>query len=260
MKADFGMQIGSRGSEAGSSENGMEFIEGTRSGRLIRWGLWASVGYIFILLTFFLIGTAYEWVEWNSISPNEVGDLLAGIFGPISFFWLILGFLQQSSELRLQVMELSRSVEQQKELVSVSRETLNHEREQQYLREKLRIIELQPKFLLELKGGLSTNGPNGWQKLKVTLTNAGGPAYDVAVSSVPRPFEGALPEAQYMAKNYIAEKEAKFSTSTPIDGGRFEIRYRGEDGENYLIIYKVNMKNGKGTLDVVGRAQGENAS
>ncbi|TXI51532.1 MAG: hypothetical protein E6Q50_00105 [Lysobacter sp.] len=32
--------------------------------------------------------------------PNEIGDLLAGMFGPLAILWLILGFFQQGIELR----------------------------------------------------------------------------------------------------------------------------------------------------------------
>lgn len=32
-------------------------------------------------------------------SLNELGDFLAGIFAPIAFFWLILGYIQQGKQL-----------------------------------------------------------------------------------------------------------------------------------------------------------------
>ena len=76
---------------------------------------------------------------------NEVGDFLAGIFGPLAIFWLVLGFFQQGIELRqntkaleLQAEELKHSVEQQRELVEVSKkqfdadfESLRYERTRQ---------------------------------------------------------------------------------------------------------------------------------
>ena len=55
-----------------------------------------------------------------SLGLNEIGDFLAGAFGPLAFLWLILGFLQQGRELnlsskalQLQADELKNSVEQQ---------------------------------------------------------------------------------------------------------------------------------------------------
>jgi len=65
------------------------------------------------------------------MKPNEFGDLLAGCFAPLAFFWLVLGFFQQGDELRnsvtalkLQGEELRNSVEQQRQLVEVTREQL----------------------------------------------------------------------------------------------------------------------------------------
>jgi hypothetical protein len=68
------------------------------------------------------------------LPPNEFGDFLAGAFAPLAFLWLVLGFWQQGQELRhsadalwLQGKELQHSVEQQRELVNVSREQLQFE-------------------------------------------------------------------------------------------------------------------------------------
>ncbi len=65
------------------------------------------------------------------LSLNEVGDFLAGVFGPVAFLWLILGYLQQGRELKLssealllQAAELKNSVEQQTHLVGVGREQI----------------------------------------------------------------------------------------------------------------------------------------
>ena len=66
------------------------------------------------------------------MSPNEIGDFLAGFFSPIALMWLVFGYFQQGEELRLnteaiklQVKELNLSVEQQKELVKVTQADLN---------------------------------------------------------------------------------------------------------------------------------------
>jgi hypothetical protein len=72
--------------------------------------------------------------EIRALKPNEVGDLLAGVFGPLAILWVILGYFQQGQELRvntealrLQAEELRHSVEQQRQLVEVSREKLKVE-------------------------------------------------------------------------------------------------------------------------------------
>ena len=69
-------------------------------------------------------------------SLNELGDFLAGIFAPVAFFWLILGYIQQGKQLdqntqaleqqeqalQLQIEEMRESVKQQKELTQVQKE------------------------------------------------------------------------------------------------------------------------------------------
>ena len=62
-----------------------------------------------------------------AMDPNEYGDFLAGLFAPLAFLWLVLGFFQQGKELRLQVKELANSVEQSRELVEVSRKQFLHD-------------------------------------------------------------------------------------------------------------------------------------
>jgi hypothetical protein len=71
----------------------------------------------------------------KAMDLNEVGDFLAGAFGPLAILWLVLGFFQQGIELRqgtaalnFQGEELRNSVEQQRKLASISLQTLELER------------------------------------------------------------------------------------------------------------------------------------
>ena len=64
---------------------------------------------------------------------NEIGDLSAGVFGPIAFLWLVLGYVQQGRELKIssealqmQAAELKASVKQQTALVEAQQENLRH--------------------------------------------------------------------------------------------------------------------------------------
>lgn len=68
-------------------------------------------------------------------SLNELGDFLAGIFAPVAFFWLILGYMQQGKQLdqntkaleqqeralQLQIEEMKESVKQQAELAEIQK-------------------------------------------------------------------------------------------------------------------------------------------
>jgi hypothetical protein len=67
-----------------------------------------------------------------SVKINEWGDVMSGFCAPITFFWLILGYIQQAKELRqstqalqLQAQQLVTSVGQQEKLVELTRQQVN---------------------------------------------------------------------------------------------------------------------------------------
>ncbi|MDD2054969.1 hypothetical protein NPS46_20685 [Pseudomonas putida] len=101
----------------------------------------ALIGIVFTLLygvfSWWLIGDRVQTL--HSMPLNEVGDFLAGAFGPVAILWLVLGFFQQGIELRqgtaalnFQGEELKNAVEQQRLLADASLKTLEHEREARF--------------------------------------------------------------------------------------------------------------------------------
>jgi PHD/YefM family antitoxin component YafN of YafNO toxin-antitoxin module len=97
------------------------------SRRLTRIGLTRTAAW----LGFLAIMAVAGWDMLFKQTPNEFGDMLAGVFAPLAFLWLVLGFFQQGKELKasvaaleLQGKKLRNFVEQQRELVTVSREQM----------------------------------------------------------------------------------------------------------------------------------------
>jgi hypothetical protein len=89
------------------------------------WGSFIT-GFYLGLIAVYVIS---QWGKFCDLPPNELGDFLAGAFGPVAFLWLVLGYLQQGKELRqngealrMQADELRNSVEQHKELVRATQE------------------------------------------------------------------------------------------------------------------------------------------
>ncbi|MBL5979743.1 hypothetical protein JAO85_20915 [Comamonas sp. NyZ500] len=85
---------------------------------------------------------------------NEVGDFLAGAFGPLAILWLVLGYFQQGIELRQnsealqrQATELENSVKQQEELASAARQTLQFQHEAAARMEQVERNKQMPKFV-----------------------------------------------------------------------------------------------------------------
>ncbi|GED78403.1 hypothetical protein PFL02_52530 [Pseudomonas fluorescens] len=94
--------------------------------RILGGGLGTVVYLVIIAIT-----VALKFDNFLALKLNELGDFLAGVFGPIAFLWLVLGFLQQGRELKLssdalqlQAQELKNSVEQQAELVKATKTSL----------------------------------------------------------------------------------------------------------------------------------------
>lgn len=112
------------------------------------------------------------------LNPNELGDFASGAFAPLAFLWLVLGFFQQGQELRhsgealwLQGRELQLSVEQQRELVEVTREQLTFES----TRTEAQRLEAARNAMPVLDIGVGGNSPHsdGLRRYDFTLVNAG---------------------------------------------------------------------------------------
>ena len=99
-------------------------------------------------------GIGLTWIFGSLKSPeslNELGDFLTGVFAPIAFLWLILGYIQQGKQLdqntkaleqqekalQLQIDEMKEGVKQQAELVNIQKTQYE---EQQNL--------LEPRFII----------------------------------------------------------------------------------------------------------------
>lgn len=89
-----------------------------------------------IYLYFFSAVVSFRLDELESLPLNELGDFLAGAFGPLALTWLVFGYFQQGAELKqgtnallLQAEELKSSVEQQTEMVESQKLSVrNYER------------------------------------------------------------------------------------------------------------------------------------
>lgn len=77
---------------------------------------------VYIAFVYCLVGNPIPALKGAEI--NVLGDFLAGVFGPVAVFWLILGYFQQGRELKLQAEELRESVDQQRKQADVAEKQL----------------------------------------------------------------------------------------------------------------------------------------
>ena len=82
-------------------------------------GLWLSAIYVVGLVIYL----AVQGQNPADLRLNELGDFLGGVSSPLAFLWLVLGFFQQSREIRLsnkalhlQAKEMRRSVDEHRRI------------------------------------------------------------------------------------------------------------------------------------------------
>lgn len=81
---------------------------------------------IITVIYLFMILIITDLSEYKGLELNEKGDLLAGVFSPLAFLWLVFGYLQQGQELKQnakalnqQALELKNSVDEQRKLIAI---------------------------------------------------------------------------------------------------------------------------------------------
>lgn len=155
--------------------------------RLERWGIKATKIYLIVLVGGVPLGLSLGLFEVKPMVLNELGDFLAGAFGPLAIFWLVLGFFQQGQELRnsvatleLQARELANSVEQQAELVKVTRDQLEHERSMVAAEHELRKRQAKPQIECD---AYAAHSGIGYLNHIVKLNNSGAPASRIRITA-----------------------------------------------------------------------------
>ena len=88
-------------------------------------GLWLTALYLAGLVAYL----AVQGQNPADLRLNELGDFLGGVSSPLAFLWLVLGFFQQSHEIRLsnkalhlQAKEMRRSVDEHWRIAGEHRE------------------------------------------------------------------------------------------------------------------------------------------
>lgn len=127
--------------------------------------------------------------ELKAMPLNNLGDFLAGAFGPLAILWLVLGFFQQGIELRqntealqLQADELQKSAEQQRQLVEVSRTQV--EAELEVIRyERARVAKAARPQLVCQGVGAGFNGEE--VRYETSIKNMGNHATDISFTFQP---------------------------------------------------------------------------
>lgn len=200
------------------------------------------LGVLFIYAAIFHIGFA----DYSKAMPlNEIGDFLAGVFAPIAFLFLYLGYRQQGEEmkqntaaLKLQAQELKYSVDEQRRLIQL------HEKEQEEkhfqvlpdfkkYKQKVRRYK-QPLPLEDEEGNIYETIDEEILEVSFTLKNYGELAKNVLVKSIEKEF--------YVRVNkYKIYHEEELEISLELNGQIIQKLEEGEEYDHVLILTYTNI-------------------
>jgi hypothetical protein len=193
--------------------------------------VWIGIG-----VTIIWLGVA-GYMLWAIAPPdelNEWGDFFAGIFAPLAFLWLVLGYLQQGEELRhstealrLQAEELRNSVTQQSQLVAVSREQMTLERDALREERERRRDAARPFFVHQVVGPTLTGGDVSH---RFQLVNIGNTATNFRLDFNPRVEGLGHNNPLVVARDAHVKVDLRTAREAPRVASIVSIRYTDAEG------------------------------
>jgi hypothetical protein len=190
---------------------------------------------------------------WSStpaapLKPNEWGDFFAGVFAPVAFLWLVLGYLQQGEELRLstaalrlQAEELKNSVEQQRALVEVTRLQVEEDRKVIAHERRQRAEEAKPSISVIGQGG--SVGDDGHCSYSIMISNSGNDATALLVEVY---LLHAPPLRVFKSPLFARGRQygTNLQTPAPLVGtdAKLQLAFKDLLGKPYLVAYAMRCK------------------
>lgn len=174
----------------------------------------------------------------NNMTLNELGDLLAGMVGPIGVIWLIMGFMQQSADLRLQ----QEALKKQSEALDLQIEELKESRKQAQRIEDLNRRSLEDSQRIERQSSRAFITCPGAGRisdiLEIQLVNSGAVATNVRVSYEDLPFEPEDKEWSLWPANSKMKIRLPRAKDIPEKFGIW-FKYRDSKGHNDAELIRL---------------------
>lgn len=205
--------------------------------KLIKTGSAITIIY-FILIIIYIFSI---WGIFLAQKPADFATFLSGVFAPLAFFWLVLGFFQQGVELShssealyLQQKELQNSVEQQKLLAEATIKQLDTQVEKNKSEEHDKYLNAQPIFLFNkiYASNLGNPTPEYIYKIK----NIGQPCNKLKINTKPELF---TQNVELFATDDELRIEIAFSESAKLTSVLFTLNYRDARRMAQTIYYKL---------------------
>ena len=121
----------------------------------------AKITYYYFVIFLLFFGWKIPTLLLKSL--NEIGDFLAGVFGPIAFGWLVIGYLMQNRELKSN----NENTEKSMKLTSQQLKFIEHSKKKE---EQEKFISMQPIFSLEEEVKPEKYGDKNYCEILITIT------------------------------------------------------------------------------------------
>lgn len=195
-----------------------------------------------LTLTYLVIVVVVIWGRADTLMTmplNEVGDFLAGAFGPVAFLWLVFGFLQQGDELRqgtealkLQAFELKNSVAQQSIMAAAATQQIDAQRAALQL--QLDEIERGNRANFVFSHGVRGGGgvPGSKVDTSMEIGCSGANAYDVRIVFEPPIGSTVSVESEQITQSRKFKIPLVFANPSEDVLGFITLNYKGADAKD----------------------------
>lgn len=216
-------------------------------GRKLNW-IGGGLTIVYMAFMFWVVGDRIG--ELRGLKLNELGDFLAGAFGPVAFLWLVLGFLQQGEELRqgtealrLQADELKNSVEQQSIMAGAAIEQIKSQQTALKIQQDEMERQYYPNF--EFGGGSRSGYEGSVVETAVELINRGREVREVNAIFEPPIGGRASGSCVTMRMNGACRFEFRFPWPGESVEGTWIVDYIRLDGVRMREIfeYRIDSQN-----------------
>ncbi|AZE53432.1 hypothetical protein C4K03_1261 [Pseudomonas synxantha] len=194
------------------------------------WAKHFTAAYVGVMLL--IMGAKFE--ELLCLKLNEIGDFLAGSFGPPAFLWLVLGYIQQGRELRLssdalnlQAAELKHAVEQQTKIAEAT--IAQTDAANRALAHQMAEADRAQSASFEFLNPVVQAGRPGFRRCVFELHNHGANAYNVIVSMNPKISTLNEVDQGTIKRNDHADIALEIGKTVENIGGVCTISYLGGD-------------------------------
>jgi len=223
-----------------------------------KWTFW---GILILLLIYGSIISYYTFKAVHApgdnrlLNSNELGDFLAGVFAPLAFLFLYLGYLQQGEALRKSNDHLSEQLKQQNRLIALQEAEL---KEREHAAQPIfdLILRASPASQIQydekLKRAVAIPNTIG-RELSIKIKNSGQKISTITINisgDIDRFINShiLLDTNKETNETLLISKDQLDFINKPILNLRLDIAYKTSLGSRYLKSYPIELNIEKHTM------------